>query len=176
MVVQSPTLDEVSRLDHEKLLRRAIELAASARRNGNKPFGALLADLDGNILVEAENTEFTNKDSTNHSEVNLLSKASKIYSMDERARMVMFVSAEPCAMCAGATFFAGVRAVVFGLSGESLTPMWATEESPEPSLLDMSCREVFESCKAHPTIVIGPMMEKEAIEPHVGFWNDRNAR
>lgn len=176
MASPSITADEVSGLDHERLMRRAIALAASARKNGNKPFGALLADLDGNVLVEAENTEFTNKDSTNHSEVNLLSKASKIYSMDERARMVMYVSAEPCAMCAGATFFAGVRAVVFGLSAESLAPMWVTEESPEPSLLDMSCRAVFESCKAHPTLVIGPMMEDEAMEPHLGFWNDANAR
>lgn len=163
-------------LDHEKLLRRAIALAAAARRNGNKPFGALLADLEGNTLVEAENTEFTNRDSTNHSEVNLLSKACKIYSMEERARMVMYVSAEPCAMCAGATFFAGVRVVVYGLSGESLAPMWATEDCPDPSLLSMGCREVFESCEAHPTIVIGPMMEDEAIEPHMGFWNDSNAR
>jgi tRNA(Arg) A34 adenosine deaminase TadA len=118
----SPTIEELSKLDHVRLMLRAIELAASARKNGNKPFAALLADMDGNIMVEAENTEFTESDSTHHSEVNLMSKASRKFNKGELGQMVMYVSAEPCAMCAGATFFAGVRAVVFGLSGESLPP------------------------------------------------------
>ncbi len=171
----APTADELSKLDHKKLMRRAIELAASARKNGNKPFGALLADLDGNIVVEAENTEFTNKDSTDHSERNLMSKASRAFNKEQLGRLVMYVSAEPCAMCAGATFFAGVRAVVFGLSGESLTPMWATDNVPNPALLGITCREVFESCHAHPTTVIGPIMEEEAARPHQGFWDDTTA-
>ena len=58
----SPTIEELSKLDHVRLMLRAIELAASARKNGNKPFAALLADMDGNIMVEAENTEFTVSD------------------------------------------------------------------------------------------------------------------
>jgi tRNA(Arg) A34 adenosine deaminase TadA len=171
----APTADDLARLDHEKLMRRAIELAASARKNGNKPFAALLADLDGNIVVEAENTEFTNRDSTEHSEVNLMSKASRLYNKEELERLVMYVSAEPCAMCAGATFFAGVRTVIFGQSSEALTPMWATKNMPEPPLLGMTCRAVFESCEAHPTTVIGPIMEEEAAVPHLGFWDDITA-
>lgn len=171
----APTVEEIAKLDHKKLMRRAIELAASARKNGNKPFAALLADLDGNIVVEAENTEFTKKDATEHSEVNLMSKASRIYDKRQLERLVMYVSAEPCGMCAGATFFAGVRTVVFGLSEKSLNPMWATESDPEPALLGLTCRDVFESCPAHPTTVIGPIMEEEAAVPHLGFWNDITA-
>jgi tRNA(Arg) A34 adenosine deaminase TadA len=79
-------------------------------------------------------------------------------------------------MCAGATFFAGVRAVVFGLSGEALTPMWSNENTPEPSLLGLGCRDVFDSCKGHPTTVIGPIMEEEAAVPHQGFWDASNSR
>lgn len=166
-----PTASDLSGLDHERLMRRAIEVAASARRNGNKPFGALLADLDGNIVLEAENTEFTNRDATDHSERNLMSKASRTFNREELSRLVVYVSAEPCAMCAGAIFFAGVRTVIFGLSGQSLTPMWVTEDDPDPALLEMSCRSVFDACSAHPTTVIGPLLEDEAIKPHLGFWN-----
>ena len=43
-------------LDIERLMRRAIELAQSARSKGNHPFGALLCDRDGKIVLEAENT------------------------------------------------------------------------------------------------------------------------
>jgi tRNA(Arg) A34 adenosine deaminase TadA len=166
----APTANELSKLDHEKLMRRAIELSASAANKGNKPFAALLADLDGNIVLEAENTEFTDNDATRHSEVDLMSKASKTFSEEELGRLVMFVSAEPCGMCAGATVFTGVRAVVYGLSGEALAPMWVTDSNPNPALLAIACRTVFESCEAHPTTVIGPIMEEEAAQPHHGFW------
>jgi tRNA(Arg) A34 adenosine deaminase TadA len=169
--MSTPSDTDLSGLDHEKLMRRAIDLAASARKNGNKPFGALLTDLDGNIVLEAENTEIEDSDATSHAEANLISKASKLFSKDELAKLVMYASCEPCAMCTGATFFAGVRSVVFGLSAETLSPMWITESIPDPALLNLSCRAIFETCKGHPTTVIGPILEEEAIRPHLGFWN-----
>ena len=46
----------------ERLMRRAIAIAGQAREHGNHPFGALLADEEGNILLEAENTVVTEKD------------------------------------------------------------------------------------------------------------------
>jgi hypothetical protein len=39
-------------------------------------------------------------------------------------------------------------------------------------LLEITCRDVFDSCKGHPTAVIGPIMEEEAVVPHLGFWDD----
>ena len=44
-----------------RLLRRAIELSARSVANGNLPFGALLADPEGNVLLEAENSDITGK-------------------------------------------------------------------------------------------------------------------
>ena len=166
----SPTSALLIGLDHEALLRRAIALAVAAREHGNKPFGALLADAGGNIVVEAENTEYTDRDATRHAEVNLLSKACREVGPAPLDRFVMYASTEPCAMCAGAAFFAGVRAVVFGLAGETLTPMWVTDDAPAPALLDLSCRSVFAHCPAHPTAVVGPLLEQEAMVPHAGFW------
>jgi tRNA(Arg) A34 adenosine deaminase TadA len=55
----------------EKLLRRAIELAAEARAGGNPPFGSLLADQDGGVLVEERNTTITDADISLHPELKL---------------------------------------------------------------------------------------------------------
>jgi tRNA(Arg) A34 adenosine deaminase TadA len=159
--------------DHEKLMRRAIELAARARRNGNDPFGALLADNDGNVILEAENTAIVDRAATSHAETNLAREASKRFSRDELGKLILYASCEPCAMCAGAIFFAGIRTVVYGLSGDALVPMWTTKDNPSPALLDISCREVLSHCSSHPTNVIGPMLEEEAVVPHVGFWSQR---
>ena len=66
----------------EFLLRTAISAAASARQHGNHPFGALLTDENGAILLIAENTVNTDRDATGHAETNLVREASKKYSFE----------------------------------------------------------------------------------------------
>jgi len=62
-------------MDDERYLLRAIDLAARARSKGNEPFGALIVDPDGNVLVEAENTVVTARDCTAHAETNAVREA-----------------------------------------------------------------------------------------------------
>lgn len=159
--------------NHEQLIRRAIEVSANARANGNDPFGALLADSEGNVVLEAENTAIVDRAVTSHAETNLVRNASQRFSREELGKMTLYASCEPCAMCAGAIFFAGIRSVVYGLSGEALVPMWTTRCDEPAPLLDLSCREVFAQCSGHPTEVIGPMLEEEAARPHSGYWPQR---
>jgi tRNA(Arg) A34 adenosine deaminase TadA len=163
---------DLSKLDHEGLIRRSIELAFACREKGSHPFGALLADLDGNIVLEAENTVGVDGDVTGHAELNLMSLASRKYSAEELSRLVMYTSTEPCAMCAGATFWAGVRAVVFGLSEEALSRMGTSSGKSNQPFLNLSCREVFAGSLDHPTIVRGPILEFEAAMPHAEFWGE----
>jgi len=161
----------LAELDHEVLMRQAIALSSSARSHGNKPFGALLTDLNGAVLLTSENTEYTDRDTTCHAEMNLMSLASQKLNMNQRSQSIMYASCEPCAMCAGAVFFAGVRAVVFGLSAECLSNNWVTDNQPAIPLLDIGCRDVFETCRSHETVVLGPILEDEALAPHIGFWD-----
>ncbi len=161
---------EIEMLDVEALMRRAIALAVSARSKGNHPFGALLCDLEGNIVLEAENTVGNENDVTCHAEQNLMSAASQKFRKEELGQLVMVTSTEPCAMCAGATFWTGVRAVVYGLPENALYSMCTSAENPTPPVLNMSCEKVFQGCLGHPTIVIGPVLEDEARLPHGGFW------
>lgn len=65
---------------HEFYLRRCIEISKDSRAHGNAPFGALLVDKDGNILMEQENIEITEKVCTGHAEATLVARASHEYS------------------------------------------------------------------------------------------------
>ena len=151
----------------EKLLRRAIQIAADARANGNHPFGALLADAEGNILLEAENTVVTGKDITAHAELNLVRLASQHYGPEMLKDCTLYTSTEPCPMCAGALFWSDVGRVVYALSEEGLYEI----TGKTPYELAIPCRDVFER-GTHPVKVIGPMLESEAREVHLGFWRE----
>jgi tRNA(Arg) A34 adenosine deaminase TadA len=88
----------------ERHLRQAIELAARARANGNHPFGSLLTDAIGDVVLEAENTVLTGRDCTGHAELNLVRAASQKYDPAAFLRAcTLYTSTEPCAMCSGAT-------------------------------------------------------------------------
>jgi tRNA(Arg) A34 adenosine deaminase TadA len=165
-----PYKSEVQKLDLERLMRRTFALAQEARAKGNHPFGALLCDLDGIIVLEAENTVGAENDVTCHAEQNLMSAASRKFSQAELARLVMVTSTEPCAMCAGATFWTGVRSVVYGLPETALCDMCTSDANPTPPVLNLACEQVFAACPGHPTVVVGPILEDEARVPHAGFW------
>ncbi|NUM43606.1 MAG: nucleoside deaminase [Anaerolineales bacterium] len=147
------------------LLRESIELARLAREHGNHPFGALLADAEGRVLLRAENTVVTESDCTGHAETNLIRLASKAYSPEKLATCTLYTSTEPCPMCAGAIFWGNVGRVVYALSQEGLY----AETGVSPNQLPLSCREVFAQ-GGRPTEVLGPALEEEAIRVHEGFW------
>ncbi len=156
--------------NHTKFIQAAIQLAQNARNNGNHPFGALLVDAEGNILLEAENTVVTEKDCTGHAELNLIRLASNKYDGDFLATCTLYTSTEPCPMCAGAIFWGDVRRVVFGLSEEGL---YSLIDENDENILYLPCRDVFKH--GHKAIeVVGPVLEDEAGKVHLGFWDSLN--
>lgn len=156
----------------EELLRCAIELARLSRTRGDHPFGALLADANGEILLEAMNTGGTIGDRTGHAERNLMTEASLKYDVDFLRACTMYTSAEPCAMCAGSVYWTGVGRVVYGMSEKALKALIGPD--PENLTMDMPCRDVFESGQ-RAVAVVGPLMEVEAAEVHSGFWVGLNS-
>jgi tRNA(Arg) A34 adenosine deaminase TadA len=152
---------------HEQFMRWAIEVAARARQNGNHPFGAILVDPDGEVLLEAENTVTTEHDATGHAEINLMAVASNQHEPKFLQKCTMYTSTEPCVMCAGASYWAGIGHVVYGLSEKGLIELTGFHE--ENPTLDLPCRTVF-SAGQREVHVIGPMLEKEAKTVHDGFW------
>ena len=148
-------------------LRRALAVAHSSRSHGNHPFGAILVDGAGQVLLEAENTVNTEQDCTGHAETNLVRLA--CHQLD-RATLVgctLYTSTEPCAMCAGAIHWSGIGRVVFALSEAGLYELAGAH--PENETMHLPCREVFARCDR--TIAVdGPAIEEEAAQVHAGFW------
>ena len=151
---------------HERFARQAIELARQARAAGNHPFGALLV-LDGEVVASAHNTVFTDRDPTAHAETNLVSHAIRELSSESIRRSVLYTSCEPCAMCVGKLYWAGIRSVVYALSAEELAKLAGG------SLL-VPCRELLARA-AEPVMVIGPVLFSEARDVHLGYWSPQSS-
>ncbi len=150
------------------LLGRAVELAGEARASGNHPFGALLADEDGTVLLEARNSSGSTRDCTGHAETNLARLASTGLPRETLARTSLYSSAEPCAMCAGAIYWAGIGRVVYALSEGEL--LGITGADPENPTLSLPCREVFARGQRR-IEVEGPFDDiPGSREVHEGFW------
>jgi tRNA(Arg) A34 adenosine deaminase TadA len=155
-----------SELD-EHFLRRSFEVARRAVSHGNHPFGAILVDRNHNVLIEAENGYMPGHDGTAHAERLLATQACTTLSPDILRNATLYSSAEPCAMCAGAIYWAGIGRLVYGLSEDRLRIV--TGNHPENPTLDLPCREVFKSGQRQ-TEVIGPMLEDEAEAVHAEAW------
>jgi tRNA(Arg) A34 adenosine deaminase TadA len=155
-----------SELD-EHFLRRSFDVARRAVTNGNHPFGAILVDQGRNVLIEMENGYMPAHDATAHAERLIATQACTTLSPDVLRHATLYSSAEPCAMCAGAIYWAGIGRLVYGLSEHRLRIV--TGNHPENPTLDLPCREVFASGQ-RPTEVIGPLLEDEAEALHEGVW------
>jgi tRNA(Arg) A34 adenosine deaminase TadA len=153
--------------DDAVFLRRALEVARRARAHGNHPFGAVLVGPGGEILLEAENGYLPERDMTAHAERLLATEASRAHRPDFLARCTLYSSAEPCAMCAAAAYWAGVGRVVYGLSEKRLRGL--TGNHAENPTLDLPCREVFAAGQRR-VEVVGPLLEDEAAALHEGVW------
>lgn len=150
----------------QNFLRTAFAVALKSREGGNHPFGAVLVDEFGNILLEAGNQVVSTGDCTSHAETNLMKQASILFDRKFLAKCTIYASSEPCPMCSGAIFWANVRRVVYGLSQQSLYTM--TDENNEDALL-LPCRDLLSHGRKS-IEVVGPLLEEEARLPHEGFW------
>jgi tRNA(Arg) A34 adenosine deaminase TadA len=149
-------------------LRQAIELAAAARAHGAHPFGCVIVDQNGQVIVTARNNAVRPKgEPTQHAERLACTKAAKLFPAEVLAKSTLYTSTEPCAMCAGAIYWTGIGRVVYALSEKAL--LHYTGSDPENPTLDLPCREVFARGQ-RPIQVTGPLIEEEAAEVHQGFW------
>jgi tRNA(adenine34) deaminase len=106
------TGDEVAALDRA-MMARALELAAEARNLGEVPVGALVA-RSGRIIAQAYNLRETLRDPTAHAERLALTWAGRALGSWRLDGCVLYVTLEPCAMCAGAIVLSRIARLVYG--------------------------------------------------------------
>lgn len=155
-------------MDHNSnLLTRSFELAAEARAAGDHPFGALF-EINGGVLAEARNRVNTDRDLTAHAETALIRAMEQEHLLGRVSGGTIYASCEPCPMCVGAMFWAGVRRVVFGLSNSRLHQLATAPGEPRVGFT-ITAAEIGEAADP-PMIFDGPHRQDEAAEAHVGFW------
>ena len=121
-------------------LRRSFDVARRAMTHGNHPFGALLVDQSGTVLIEAENGYMPSHDGTAHAERLLATQACSSVAPHILRSATLYSSAEPCAMCAGAIYWAGIGRLVYSLSEHRLRDL--TGNHPENPALNLPCRDI----------------------------------
>ena len=101
-------------VDVDAAMGRALELAAVAQTWGDTPIGAVVLGPDGALLAEAANEREKRSDPTAHAEVLALREAARYDGSWRVQDAVLYVTLEPCAMCAGALVLARLPRVVYG--------------------------------------------------------------
>jgi len=96
----------------EFYLRRTLELAAQAEAAGEVPIGAVL--VSGDLVIETRNEKEARPDATAHAEMLALREAAQRLGVWRLSDATLYVSKEPCVMCAGALLAARVKRVVYG--------------------------------------------------------------
>ena len=97
----------------EKFMARALAMARQAEQSGEVPVGAVLVN-DGVVVAEAGNCPIATNDPTAHAEICVLRAASQALSNYRLAGATLYVTMEPCPMCAGAMIHARIARLVFG--------------------------------------------------------------
>lgn len=100
-------------MSDEDYMREALEEAAAARNEGEAPVGAVVV-MDGQVICRAHNQRESLRDPTAHAEILCLRKAAKLIG-DWRLRdCALYVTLEPCPMCAGAMVMSQLGSCIFG--------------------------------------------------------------
>jgi tRNA(adenine34) deaminase len=99
----------------EQFMRAALEQAALAETAGEVPIGAVIV-CDGKIIARGFNRNLLDHDPSAHAEMVALREAARVLQNHRLSGCEMFVTMEPCAMCAGALVHARLARLVYGAS------------------------------------------------------------
>lgn len=130
-------------------MRRAIEIA---RHNPRAPFGCVIADENGDVLAEGLND--AERSPILHGETAAIMALIEAKPDVNRSRLVLYTTAEPCPMCAGAILWSGISRVVLGSTIETLKKLGLPH-------IDLPCEEISRRCSFGGFEVIRGVLDAE---------------
>lgn len=110
----NPTDPSIKEGSDRYWMARALALAKQAAAAGEVPVGALLVSADGVLIAEGNNRPIAEHDPTAHAEIDCLRRAGRELANYRFPGATLYVTLEPCVMCAGAIIHARVARVVYG--------------------------------------------------------------
>ncbi len=143
-----------SQQDHQ-FMRQAIALAAQAEQQGEVPVGAVLV-RDGEVIAKGWNQSISLHDATAHAEMQALRQAGQELKNYRLLDTTLYVTLEPCPMCAGALLHSRVKRIVYGApdlkagAAGTVLNLFASDAafhyaSVESGLLEQECREQLQA-------------------------------
>lgn len=151
---------------HERYMQEALRLAQMASEQGEVPTGCLIVDngsvrrAENPVLGRAYNQVEQLQDATAHAEMLAITQAAEVINDWRLTDTVMYITKEPCSMCAGAIVLARIPLVVYGL--------------PDPQRGGMSVFGILDNENLnHRCQVIGGVLEAECRALLQGFFRDR---
>lgn len=138
-------------LDDTSMMTRALAEARAAAAAGEAPVGAVAVASDGTVLAVAGNAPISTCDPTGHAEIRALRMAAEKLGNYRLPGTTLYVTLEPCAMCAGAISHARVARLVIAAKDEKGGAVWHG-----PRFFEQK------TCHWRPEIVEGPFAEEAA--------------
>lgn len=113
--IAPPIIDDAAYVLHRQWMMQALELAQAAGEAGEVPVGAVIVDVAGNAIAQGQNRKERDKDPTAHAEIIAIRAASKALSTWHLNQCTLYVTLEPCPMCAGAIAHARLDKLIYGV-------------------------------------------------------------
>lgn len=143
-------------LVHRKWMTRALKLAQSAGDAGEVPVGAVIVDSAGKLIAEGDNRKERDKDPTAHAEIVVLKAASRVLQTWHLNQCTLYVTLEPCPMCAGAIAQARLGLLVYGVDDPKTGSIRTVANIPDSpcsnhrlpvlgGILESACRQQLQS-------------------------------
>jgi tRNA(adenine34) deaminase len=108
------SIDEKAYEKHRQWMQLALNLAATAGNRGDVPVGAVIVDKEGHLIAQEANCKEKHHDPTAHAEILAISAASQVLGNWHLNDCTLYVTLEPCPMCAGAIIQARLGLLVYG--------------------------------------------------------------
>lgn len=155
-------------LNDDKYILRAIQLSKMALAKGESPYGSLLVDEFGNILIESHNSQIESNDISAHSELNVIKEAVRKYDTNFLKKCTLYNSGEPCSMCSGAIYFSKINRVVFAISKADVDKIYNIKNN-----IKVDIHQLFVDIKG--VEIVGPLTKFSEIagDVHIEF-RDKN--
>ena len=120
----------------EAHMRRALDLAREAAREGEVPVGAVLLDGDGVVVAEGRNRVEELHNATAHAEMLVLNDAARDRDDWRLEGHTLVVTLEPCAMCAMAAVWSRIERIVYGAADPKAGAAWSLYNIPQDKRLN----------------------------------------
>lgn len=154
------TINDPAYLVHRQWMSQAIALAQSAGDAGEVPVGAIVVDANNNSIAAAENRRERDKDPTAHAEILALREAGRTLQSWHLNNCTLYVTLEPCPMCAGAIILARLGLLVYGVDDPKTGTIRTVANIPDSA------------CSNHRLSVLGGIMES-ACREQLHFWFEK---